>query len=125
MLHTEERLSSDETQDMARQACIQDCLECYSTCLETVNYCLQQGGKHATPEHINILMDCAEICRTSANFMLRGSSFHAYTCDVCAEICIVCADECAPFSADEQMQACADICRRCADSCEAMVEEME
>lgn len=124
MLHTEE-VSSTQEQGLAMQACIQDCLDCYSTCLATLSYCVQQGGRHVAPEHMGLLMDCAEICQTSANFMLRHSLLHGYTCEVCAEICEECADECAEFTGDEQMQACADICRSCAASCRAMVEEME
>ena len=27
------------------------------------------GGKHAESDHINLLMDCARICNTNADFM--------------------------------------------------------
>jgi hypothetical protein len=106
------------------QTCIEDCLSCHAVCLDTVSYCLEQGGKHVEAEHIRTLLDCAEICQTSANFMLRDSSFHAYTCDICAEICEECAEQCEQFTNDEQMQACTESCRRCAASCQDMVEEM-
>lgn len=102
------------------QMCIQNCLDCHRICLQMISHCLEKGGKHAAPEHIRLLMDCAEICQTSANFMLRNSSFHSYTCDICAEICETCANDCARFSDDEHMQACADMCRRCAESCRKM-----
>ena len=102
------------------QQCIQNCLDCHRICLETLTSCLQQGGKHAEATHIRTLLDCAEICQTSANFMLRGSDFHARTCGVCAEVCARCADSCAQMGNDSQMQACADTCRRCADSCRRM-----
>ena len=29
-------------------------------------------------------LDCADICHTAANFMLRGSDLHAHTCAACA-----------------------------------------
>lgn len=125
MLDTETMSSFAETQESSQmQACIEDCLDCHSICLETITYCLEQGGKHADPEHISLLMDCAEICQTSANFMLRDSLFHGFTCDICAEICEECAEDCAQFSGDEQMQACAEMCRRCAASCAEMAEQM-
>lgn len=66
--------------------CIKECLSCHSICLNTVTYCLEQGGPHAEAGHIRLLLDCAEICQTSANFMLRGSLLHTRTCGVCAEI---------------------------------------
>ncbi len=102
------------------QQCIQNCLDCHSICLNTVTYCLQKGGRHAELAHIRLMLDCAEICNTSANFMLRGSDLHARTCGVCAELCQRCAEDCDRMGDDAQMKACADICRRCADSCRKM-----
>ena len=114
MTQTQHHMSGD------MQQCIQECLSCHSTCLATIQYCLQMGGEHAEAGHIRTLLDCAEICQTSANFMLRGSDFHMRTCGVCAEVCERCAQECARFGNDTQMQACAEACRRCADSCHRM-----
>ena len=102
------------------QQCIEECLSCHRVCLETVTYCLQQGGKHAEATHIQTLLDCAEICQTSANFMLRSSELHGRTCAACAEVCERCAESCEQMGEDEQMRACAEACRRCADSCRQM-----
>jgi hypothetical protein len=107
------------------QNCINECLSCHAVCLETINHCLQMGGKHAEPKHIVLLQDCAQICLTSADFMLRGSNFHAQTCGVCAAICNACADECESIAdGAEFMQRCADACRRCAESCRQMSGSM-
>lgn len=109
---------------MARSAdleqCTELCLECHRICEETITYCLGKGGDHVADEHLRLLIDCAEICQTSANFMLRGSSRHDITCRACAEICRACADDCAMFTGDAQMERCADVCRRCAEACEQM-----
>ena len=109
------------TKDELMQNCLAECLRCYQTCLKTISYCLEKGGKHAAPEHIKQLMDCAEICQTSANFMLRGSTHHASVCTACALICRVCGVSCEEFKdSDETMSGCADACFSCADACEAM-----
>lgn len=102
------------------QQCIQNCQDCHDICLETVTYCLTKGGKHAEAAHILILLDCAEICQTSANFMVRGSDLHPLTCGVCAEVCERCAKDCERFGDDTTMRECADMCHRCADSCREM-----
>ncbi len=115
MAHTPGAHASPEMEQ-----CIQNCTDCHHICVETVAYCLQMGGKHAEASHITILLDCAEICQTSANFMLRGSTFHGRTCGVCAEVCERCAQECEQMCDDAQMQACAEACRRCAESCRQM-----
>jgi hypothetical protein len=101
--------------------CINNCTNCHNICMETVMHCLQLGGEHAQAAHIRLLLDCAEICATSANFMLRGSDLHAQTCAVCAEVCERCADECERIGPDDEMMTrCAEMCRRCADSCHRM-----
>ena len=100
--------------------CIQECTDCHNVCLETVSHCLQLGGAHAEAGHIGLLLDCAQICATSADFMLRGSGLHGRTCAVCAEVCERCAESCEQFSDDDQLRACAEVCRRCAASCRRM-----
>jgi hypothetical protein len=70
--------------------------------------------------HVRRLLDCADICQASANFMLRGSELHMRTCAVCAEVCERCAESCERLADDPQMRACAEECRRCADSCRRM-----
>lgn len=101
------------------QQCIDECLNCHRICLETVQHCLQKGGEHAKPEQIVLLLDCAEVCQTSANFMLRGSDLHQRTCAVCAEVCSRCAESCEALGGKE-LEACAKACRSCAESCEQM-----
>jgi hypothetical protein len=99
--------------------CIDDCLACASVCYETVRHCLELGGEHAAPEHIASLLDCAEICLTSLNFMSRGSGMSAQICEACAETCERCAESCERFD-DDVMRKCAEICRRTAESCRRM-----
>ena len=101
------------------EQCIEECTNCHQVCTDTVAQCLRMGGKHAEAGHITLLLDCAQICQTSADFMLRGSELHTRTCAACAEVCERCAEDCAEFD-DETMQACADACRTCADLCREM-----
>jgi hypothetical protein len=95
-------------------------MRCHGTCVETVDHCLQKGGRHAEAHHIRVLLDCAQICATSADFMLRGSEMHGSTCGVCAEACERCAADCERLADDDMMRRCAETCRRCAESCRGM-----
>ncbi len=109
-----EIMTSEEVQE-----CLRDCLDCYQTCTETTVRCLSIGGKHAEIEHLNLLMDCAKICNTNADFMLRNSTYYPQTCGITADICDECADTCDRFE-DDFMKECASVCRRCAESCREM-----
>lgn len=104
------------TQEM--QQCIQECLRCHSVCLqEAMNHCLEAGGQHTEPAHFRTMLACAEICQTSANFMLMGSDLHRLTCGACAQVCEACAQSCDQVGGMEQ---CAEACRQCAQSCRKM-----
>lgn len=98
--------------------CCHMCAECSRVCLETVNHCLQKGGKHAEAKHIQLLLDCAEICQTSANFLARGSDVHDKVASLCADICEKCAESCEQIDPnDAMMKQCAEMCHKCAESC--------
>lgn len=100
-------------------SCIEACSTCHRVCLAAMSECLKQGGEHADAAHLRLLVDCAEICGTSANFMLRRSDLHPVICAACAEICERCAESCATLDS-ETMQHCAEVCRACAASCRTM-----
>lgn len=102
------------------QKCIDECLSCHQICVQTVDHCLTKGGEHADPAHIRTLLDCAEICQTSASFMLRGSEIHPEVCSTCTEVCDLCAASCDRIGNEDFMKQCADACRRCAESCRQM-----
>ena len=106
--------------DPRTEACMDKCLECKRVCVETATYCVSKGGRHAEPEHLKHLVDCATICQTSADFMMHDSEQHGVVCRACAEICRRCAEACEQFSGDQVMERCAEVCRECAESCEEM-----
>lgn len=102
------------------QSCIDECLRCHTVCLaDAINHCLQMGGAHAAPDHIRIMLDCAQICATAADFMARGSAYHAQVCRVCAEICAACAASCEAVGS---MDDCVAACRACEAGCRRMAD---
>ena len=46
---------------------------CHAVCTLSLQHCLASGGEHTEINLVGVLLDCAEMCQTSANFMLRGS----------------------------------------------------
>lgn len=103
------------------QECMNNCQECKEVCEETLTHMLMRGGDHMDPEHIRLMLDCIQICQTSADFLRRQSSYHIYTCKACAEICEACAESCEDMGKEHTtLQECADVCYRCAESCREM-----
>lgn len=98
--------------------CIAICAECHETCERMIfDHCLKLGGKHVQPDHLKLMADCVQICRTAADFMIRNSPHHGLVCRACAEICEACARDCESVG---DMEECVSVCRRCAASCEQM-----
>jgi hypothetical protein len=96
---------------------IDHCLRCYRVCLDTaLSHCLVVGGRHAEAKHIRMLFDCAEICRSAADLLIRGSQWHERMCTLCADACVECAQHC-DLLGDARMSECAEVCRACAEAC--------
>src|SRR5206468_6305763 len=58
MTHASPMHADDYSEQML--VCIQNCQDCHRACLQTLTYCMKQGGRHAEPEHLRLLMDCAD-----------------------------------------------------------------
>ena len=99
-------------------ACIDACSHCHETCLHmAMNHCLDTGGKNVEAGHFRLMINCAEICQTTSNFMLSGSAFYQNLCGICADICDACAKSCEQVGG---MEDCVKACRACAESCRKM-----
>jgi len=101
------------------QECITACEQCHRICLRmAMTHCLVMGGKlYVEVEHFRLMMNCAEFCQTSANFMLSGSKFLQGVCALCAEVCEACAKSCEDVGG---MDVCVNASMRCAESCRKM-----
>lgn len=111
----------DQGQGVNMEQCIRDCLACYEECTSCLPHCLAQGGKHAEQKHLILMMECAQMCETSARFMQLKGQFAYEHCQLCAKICDACAESCSKVDLnDSMMQKCAEVCRKCADSCRSM-----
>src|SRR5262245_43951982 len=82
-----------EKSPMDMRKCILTCLECHRICIETMAHGLARGGPYVDNRLIQTLSDCADICHTSASFMMRHSDMHVRTCGVCADVCDRCAHD--------------------------------
>lgn len=103
------------------RTCIDHCTSCHQECLQTaMGFCLDQGGKHADPAHLRMMLACAEICQTTANVMLIGHGTHREICRACADACEQCAQDCENIG---DMESCVEACQQCATSCRAMSEQ--
>jgi hypothetical protein len=101
------------------QSCIDACNACAAACDMCSTACLKEDDVKMMARCIALDMDCAQICRLAAGFMARGSEFASALCQLCAQVCQACGDECGKHQV-QHCQYCAAACRRCADECRRM-----
>ena len=106
--------------EMSMEDCITLCMTSHRSCLQTAQHCIEKTDRNIPASHIATLLDCAELCLTTAHSMLRHSPQHMVLCDACARICDACATSCERFPADKVMADCAKQCRTCAEACRHM-----
>jgi hypothetical protein len=101
------------------QSCIDACNACADACNHCTSMCLQEPDVTPMAGCIRRNIDCAQLCRTAAALMARGSDHAKSMCQVCVEACRACGDECGKHAMDH-CQQCAAACRRCAEACAQM-----
>jgi hypothetical protein len=104
----------------AMMHCLENCAACERVCTETLAAVLSRPDARVDARLMRLVMDCADICGTSAHFLMRQSEMHASTCRACADVCAACASACESIAGDPDLARCAQACRRCAATCEEM-----
>jgi hypothetical protein len=96
------------------------CEECERVCFETAEHCLSQGGSLSDVRGIQLLRNCARVCRTSAASWSVGSRLYSQVLRAAARLCGECATVCDGLASDRQLKTCAEVCRACGKACERM-----
>ena len=89
--------------------------QCANKCNEGFHHCFQQaatGGKQDFARAAHHLVDCAEICRTTATLTARMSTHAAQIHEVCAASC------------EQSVEACKSLDRAGAQPMKAVVERL-
>jgi hypothetical protein len=101
------------------ERCISECMACHVVCLRTATQPgLELGGKHTEARHFRLMLDCAQICQTTADFLLRGSAVCDIVCGTCALVCEACARSCDETG---DLEECLWAARCCAESCRSLM----
>ena len=99
--------------------CIDACYRCADACDHCSVACLSEDNVKEMERCIRLDMDCAAVCRLTAEVMARESECHIMVCRLCEKICTACAEECGKHQ-HEHCQNCAQQCRECAQLCQKM-----
>jgi hypothetical protein len=116
------RLIDEPTVPQASRSFLEVCNECERVCFETANHCLTEGGSLSDVRGIQLLRNCARVCRTSAAAWSVGSRLYSQVLRAASRLCGECATACEQLASDRQLKTCAQMCRECAESCDRMAQ---
>ena len=88
-------------------------------CEHCATACLHEENIKMMARCIELDRSCADACSFASREMARDSEFAERVCQLCAEFCDACGEECAKHKMDH-CQMCAEACRRCAEACREM-----
>lgn len=104
---------------IAYQSCIEACLRCADACDHCAASCLKEKKVNMLAHCIQLDLECSAICKTAVQYMHLESNHANAICQLCADICTACAEECEKHEHDH-CRECAVACRRCAEECMSM-----
>lgn len=96
--------------------CILACQKCAALCEQCAVSCSLSSRVNALTKPLELSIYCADMCRLTAVFLMRGELHSVRFCALCAEICEICAMECE-LHREPACRACALACRECAEEC--------
>jgi hypothetical protein len=96
--------------ERAPDALAEQCAACHRSCVRAYAVAVHAGGLRAESPHLQALLDCAELCRLTAEFFLRGSALSEPLAQVCAAAAARCGEDCERFPATPELVACASAC---------------
>jgi hypothetical protein len=101
------------------QSCIDACMRCAEACEFCATSDLKDQDVKMMASCAQINRECAAVCWTSAALMSMDSQFAKQFCNLCADVCDACAQECEHHDVDHCKQ-CAQACRNCSEECRKM-----
>ena len=104
--------------------CSVACYSCFVACERCAAECLKERDVNMLANCIKLDLVCAAICKTTGEALSLGSEFSHKLCQLCADICVACAEECEQHDAMTHCKECAEECRKCSEACLDMVEQM-
>jgi len=101
------------------KACIEACLNCAAICNHCASSCTQEQDVNMMAKCIQLDMECATLCYTTAQLMSLGSKLAHEVWLICAEACEACAAECSKHNTTH-CKECVIACKACAVECREM-----
>jgi hypothetical protein len=101
--------------------CLRSCELCADACNHCAVSCLGEEGVAHLRRCIVLDLECAAVCRLTADSLGLDGEHLCDVLDLCSRICLACHKECLQHE-HNHCQACAVACQQCAEDCRVLSE---
>lgn len=105
--------------------CAKACDDCARMCNMCAAHCTKMvaDGKKEHLATVRTCVDCASICKSASEIVIKSGPFSDLICTACADACKRCGDACEKHAEhDPIMKQCASECRKCENACRTMMK---
>ena len=103
----------------AYETCIDACIRCAAACDHCMASCLHEEDVEMMAQCIQLDIECSTICKATVQLMRLQSNHANAICQLCADVCHACAEECSKHD-NQHCRDCAAACHECAAECMSM-----
>jgi len=106
------------------QECIEACQDCVVACNQCAIACTREPDIQDMANCIRLDLECAAFCNAAVQVMTLSGTLAGELCELCARICLRCAEECEKYEKMDHCRECALVCHKCAEICGQMAEHV-
>jgi hypothetical protein len=99
---------------------MKDCMEAHISCVELEARAREMDDLRVDSTLLRVIRECAEMCRLTAEAALHDSDSRPALAKACVEVSRRCAEDCARFRGNVEMQRTADVCARAVLACQRL-----
>lgn len=99
---------------------VKDCMEAHISCVELETRARTMDDLRVDDALLRVIRECADMCRLTADAALYDSESRGALAKACVDVARRCAEDCARFRGNVEMQRCADVCARAVLACQRL-----
>jgi len=99
---------------------MKDCMEAHISCVELESRARKMDDQRVDDALLRVIRECADMCRLTADAALHDSESRTALAKACIDVTRRCAEDCARFMGNVEMQRCADVCARAVLACQRL-----
>ena len=110
-------MTTEAFADSDRDGCIRAFQRAHEECLSALAHCMDRPALETSGDLYQCLLDCADLCRTAADFLSRASKLSSKICVLASAACDDLVTACRRHADDARLREVSRTARQTAGAC--------